>query len=133
MEGVNLLGFVVQKSNMVVGGWWWYKPNIGHNSNSTLGGVKLTWSGDGVEREWRWSWELSWSLAIELRLWRLAITNHTLSGVFPVCDIVIIVAISLGPGPAAPVAKKRFSPKVRVESPGRLARSPIASPQNSGT
>ena len=73
------------------------------------------------------------SINIELRLWRLAITNHTLSGVFPVCDIVIIVAISLGPGPAAPVAKKRFSPKVRVESPGRLARSPIASPQNSGT
>ena len=27
-------------------------------------GVKLTWSGDGVGREWRWSWELSWSLAI---------------------------------------------------------------------
>ena len=54
------------------------KPNIGHNSNSTLGGVELTWSGDGVHildtsrrqvvdgvgLEWRWSWELSWSLAI---------------------------------------------------------------------
>ena len=40
------------------------KPIIGHNSNSTLGGVELTWSGDGVEIEWRWSWELSWSLAI---------------------------------------------------------------------
>ena len=32
-------------------GGWWYKPNIGHNSNSTLGGVELTWSGDGVEIE----------------------------------------------------------------------------------
>ena len=65
MEGVNLLGFVVQKSNMV-GGWWVVgcKPIIGHNSNSTLGGVELTWSGDGVEIEWRWSWELSWNLAI---------------------------------------------------------------------
>ena len=42
------------------------KPIIGHNSNSTLGGVELTWSGDGdgVGLEWRWSWELSWSLAI---------------------------------------------------------------------
>ena len=37
--------FVVHKSN-VVGGWC--KPIIGHNSNSTLGGVELTWSGDGV-------------------------------------------------------------------------------------
>ena len=38
---------------MVGGGgwWWWYKPNIGHNSNSTLGGVELTSSGDGVEME----------------------------------------------------------------------------------
>ena len=27
------------------------KPNIRHNSNSTLGGVELTWSGDGVEME----------------------------------------------------------------------------------
>ena len=27
------------------------KPIIGHNSNSTLGGVELTWSGDGVEME----------------------------------------------------------------------------------
>ena len=26
-------------------------PNIRHNSNSTLGGVELTWSGDGVEME----------------------------------------------------------------------------------
>ena len=60
MEGVNLLGFVVQKSNMVGG----CKPIIGHNSNPTLEGVALNWSGDGVEREWRWSWELSWSLAI---------------------------------------------------------------------
>ena len=54
MEGVNLLGFVVQKSNMVGGGGgWWYKPIIRHNSNSTLGGVELTWSGDGdgVEME----------------------------------------------------------------------------------
>ena len=33
------------------GWWWWYKPNIGHNSNSTLGGVELTWIGDGVEME----------------------------------------------------------------------------------
>ena len=66
MEGVNLLGFVVQKSNMVGGGWvvGGCKPIIRHNSNSTLGGVELTWSGDGVEREWRWSLELSWSLAI---------------------------------------------------------------------
>ena len=40
------------------------KPIIGHNSNSTLGGVELIWSGDGVGLEWRWSWELSWSLAI---------------------------------------------------------------------
>ena len=67
MEGVNLLGFVVQKRMMVVvvvvvGGC---KPIIRHNSNSTLGGVELTWSGDGVGfgLEWRWSWELSWSLA----------------------------------------------------------------------
>ena len=51
---VNLLGFVVQKSNMVVGGWvfgWWCKLVIGHNSNSTLGEVEWTWSGDGVEME----------------------------------------------------------------------------------
>ena len=27
------------------------KPIIGHNSNSTLGGVELTWSGDEVEME----------------------------------------------------------------------------------
>ena len=50
------------------GGWWWWrwwKPNIGHNSNSTLGGVGLTLSGDQVGLEWRWSWELSWSLTIE--------------------------------------------------------------------
>ena len=47
MEGVYLLGFVVQKSNMVGG----CKPIIGHNSNSTLGGVELTWSVDGVEME----------------------------------------------------------------------------------
>ena len=39
------------------------KPIIRHNSNSTLGGVELTWSGDGVGLEWRWSLELSWSLA----------------------------------------------------------------------
>ncbi len=26
--------------------------------------MELRGSGDGVEREWRWSWELSWSLAI---------------------------------------------------------------------
>ena len=66
MEDVNLLGFVVEKSNMVGGGgggWWWYKPNIRHNSHSTLGGVELTLSGDGVRMKWRWSWELSWSLA----------------------------------------------------------------------
>ena len=56
MEGVNLLGFVVQKSNMV-GGWvvGGCKPIIRHNSNSTLGGVELTWSGDGVEMELRGS------------------------------------------------------------------------------
>ena len=45
MEGVNFLGFVVQKSNMVGGGGgggWWYKPNLRHNSYSTLGGVELT-------------------------------------------------------------------------------------------
>ena len=29
--------------------WWWYKPIIRHNSNSTLGGVELTWCGYGVE------------------------------------------------------------------------------------
>ena len=52
---MSLLGFIVQKSNMVVVGGGWYKPNIRHNSNSTLGGVELTWSGDGVEMEWRWS------------------------------------------------------------------------------
>ena len=63
MEGVNLLGFVVQKRMMVVVVVGGCKPIIGHNSNSTLGGVELTWSGDGVELEWRWSWELSWSLA----------------------------------------------------------------------
>ena len=41
MEGAYLLGFVVEKSNMVgVGGW--YKPNIRHNFNSTLGGVELS-------------------------------------------------------------------------------------------
>ena len=52
MEGVYLLGFVVQKSNMVVGGC---KPIIGTISNSTLDelsclGVEmeLGWSGDGV-------------------------------------------------------------------------------------
>ena len=52
MEGVHLLGFIVQKST-VVGGWWvgGCKPIIRHNSNSTLGGVELTWSGDGVEME----------------------------------------------------------------------------------
>ena len=48
MEGVHLLDFIVQKST-VVGGC---KPIIGHNSNSTLGGVELTWSGDGVGLEW---------------------------------------------------------------------------------
>ena len=26
--------------------------------------VELTWSGDGVGLEWRWSWELSWSLTM---------------------------------------------------------------------
>ena len=31
--------------------WWWCKPIIRHNSNSTLVGVELTWSGDGVEME----------------------------------------------------------------------------------
>ena len=41
MEGVNLLGFVVPKSNMVGGG----------GGGATLGGVELTWSGDGVEME----------------------------------------------------------------------------------
>ena len=34
----------------MVGGWWWYKPIIGHNSNSTLGGVG------------------SWELGVELEL-----------------------------------------------------------------
>ena len=54
MEGVHLLDFIVQKSNMVGGGWWvggGCKPIIGHNSNSTLGGVESTWSGDGVGLE----------------------------------------------------------------------------------
>ena len=51
MKGVNLLGFVVQKSNMVR--WVGALPNIRHNSNSTLGGVELTWSGDGVGLELR--------------------------------------------------------------------------------
>ena len=53
MEGVNLLGFVVQKSNVVMVGGKWFKPIIRHNFNSTLGGVELTWSGDGdgVEME----------------------------------------------------------------------------------
>ena len=36
----------------MVGGGWWYKPNIGHNSNSTLGGVELTLSGDEAGLEW---------------------------------------------------------------------------------
>ena len=66
MEGVNLLGFVVQKSNMVVGGWWWCKPIIRHNSNSTLGGVELTWSGDGVEME----------LGVELELYNFTFSIH---------------------------------------------------------
>ena len=66
MEGVNLLGFVVQKRMMVVVVVGGCKPIIRHNSNSTLGGVELTWSGDGVGFEWRWSWELSWSLAIAM-------------------------------------------------------------------
>ena len=64
MDGVYLLGFVVQKSNMVGGGGGWYKPIIRNNSNSTLGGVGLTLSGDQVVLDWRWSWELSWSLTI---------------------------------------------------------------------
>ena len=64
MEGVHLLGFLVEKSNMVGGGWWWYKPIIRYNSNSTLGGVGLTLSGDQVWLEEGWSWELSWSLTI---------------------------------------------------------------------
>ena len=34
-----------------MGGGGWYKPIIGYNSNSTLGGVELTWSGDVVEME----------------------------------------------------------------------------------
>ena len=55
MEGACLLGFIVKKSNMVVGGWvggwWWCKPIIRQNSNSTLGGVELTCSADGVEME----------------------------------------------------------------------------------
>ena len=61
--------------------WYWFTPKwhrfvpnsmnlclfklaytvIGHNSNSSLGGVELTWSGDWVGLEWRWSWELNWS------------------------------------------------------------------------
>ena len=64
MEGVHLLGFLVEKSNMV--GGWWYKPIIGHNSNSTLGGVELTWSGDGVEME----------LGVELELDNLSCKLH---------------------------------------------------------
>ena len=46
-----------------MGGWvGGCKPIIRHNSNSTLGGVELTWSGDGVEME----------LGVELELgnWR---------------------------------------------------------------
>ena len=39
------------------------KPIIGHNSNSTLGGVELTWSGYGVEME----------LGVELELGNIAI------------------------------------------------------------
>ena len=31
--------------------WVGALPNIGYNSNSTLGLVELTWSGDGVEME----------------------------------------------------------------------------------
>ena len=38
------------------------KPIIGYNSNSTLGGVELNWSGDGVGLEW------SWELGVELEL-----------------------------------------------------------------
>ena len=87
MEGVNLLGFVVQKSTMV-GGWvgGWCKPIIGHNSNSTLGGVELTLSGDEVGLEWRWSWELSWSLAkccfVSYLLNTLILTCFVCSGPF---------------------------------------------------
>ena len=33
----------------MVGGW---KPIIRYNSNSTLGGVELNWSGDGVGLGW---------------------------------------------------------------------------------
>ena len=40
------------------GGGGWYKPIIRHNSNSTLGGVELTYSGDGVEMELRVELEL---------------------------------------------------------------------------
>ena len=40
----------------------WWKPNIGHNSNSTPGGVELTWSGDrggswvGAWQKEEWGW-----------------------------------------------------------------------------
>ena len=47
-----------------MGGGGAYKPIIRYNSNSTLGGVVLTLSGDQVGLEWRWRWELSWSLTI---------------------------------------------------------------------
>ena len=41
------------------------KPIIGHNSNSTLGGVELTWSGVGLE----WSWVgVEMELGVELEL-----------------------------------------------------------------
>ena len=55
-----------------VGGGW-YKPNIGHNSNSTLGGVELTWSGDGVEME----------LGVELELGNLIIHLFSSTGMYP--------------------------------------------------
>ena len=44
-------------SILASGGWWWSKPNMRLDSKSTLGWVELTCSGDGVEMEWRWSWD----------------------------------------------------------------------------
>ncbi len=52
---------------VVGGGGGWCKPIIRHNSNSTLGGVELTWSGDGVEME----------LGVELELDNIAFVSES--------------------------------------------------------
>ena len=62
---------------MVVGGGW-CKPIIGYNSNSTLGGVELTWSGDGVEME----------LGVELEL-----GNNVMSLLCPYCVLLVSVSV----------------------------------------